>query len=231
MDPYPLRPPSAPVLDDRAEASILTEYEAPRGRQRWGLHLLLFLLTLASTVYVGGVLVGRGTLYLEAGWTAYALDGLRYAVPFLLFLTAHEFGHFFAARRHGVDVSLPYYIPIGPLGFGTLGAVIRIREPIRRTRQLFDIGAAGPLAGVVVAFGLLAYALATLPPPDYLLDVPGHEATAAYVAAYGEFPPLAPIEGGMVLLFGDTPLFWLVRQAMPGLPSPSELMHYPVLLA
>ena len=221
-----------PVREDGAARSILTEYDAPqRGHQRYGLHLGLFLLTLASTVYVGGVLVGRGVLYLEAGWTAYVLDGLRYAVPFLLFLTAHEFGHFFAARRHGIDVSLPYYIPLGPLGFGTLGAVIRIREPIRRTRQLFDIGAAGPLAGVVVAFGLLAYALATLPPASYLLDVPGHEATAAYVAAYGEFPPLVAPDGGMVLLFGDTPLFWLVRQAVPGLPSPSELMHYPVLLA
>src|SRR5690606_17615727 len=146
----------------------------------------------------------------------------RYAVPFLLFLTAHEFGHFFAARRHGVDVSLPYYIPLGPLGFGTLGAVIRIREPIRRTRQLFDIGAAGPLAGAVVASGPLGFPLAALPPAAYLLGAPGHEATAAYVATYGEFPPVSVPDGGMLLLFGDTPLFWLVRQVVPGLPSPSE---------
>jgi membrane-associated protease RseP (regulator of RpoE activity) len=231
LEPYPLRPPPTSVHGDGAAGSILTEFDAPPRRERYGLHLVLFLLTLASTVYAGGVLVGRGVLYLEAGWPAFVLDGLRFGVAFLLFLTAHEFGHYFAARRHGVAVSLPYYIPLGPLGFGTLGAVIRIREPIRRTRQLFDIGAAGPLAGFAVAAGLLAYALATLPPPAYLLDVPGHEATAAFVAATGTFPSLEVPDGGMVLLFGDTPLFWLVRQAVPGLPSPSELMHYPVLLA
>ena len=246
MEPYPLRPPPAPVREERAEHSILTDYDAPLTRQRYGLHLLLFVLTLASTVYVGGFLVGRGELYetfaltigrLDLTWLTvlldpdYLLDGLRYAVPFLCFLTAHEFGHFFAARRHGVAVSLPYYIPLGPLGFGTLGAVIRIREPIRRTRQLFDIGAAGPLAGAVVAFALLLVALATLPPPTYLLDVPGHEATALYAATHGVFPPVVAPPGGTVLLFGDTPLFWLVRQAVPGLPSPGELMHYPVLLA
>lgn len=233
MEPYPLRPPPSSVRGEDAEASILTEYGAPR-RERYGLHLLLFLLTLASTTYTGGVLVGRVGLYvpLEQHWPALVLDGLRFAVSFLLFLTAHEFGHYFAARRHGIDTSLPYFIPLGPLGFGTLGAVIRIREPFRRTHQLFDVGAAGPLAGAVVAFGLLAYAVATLPPPTYLLDVPGHEATAAFVAQTGRFPPLAaPSEGATVLLFGDTPLFWLVRQAVPGLPSPSELMHYPVLLA
>jgi membrane-associated protease RseP (regulator of RpoE activity) len=233
VEPYPHLPPAPPTGRVHAEGSILTEYDAPPRRQRYGLHLLLFLLTLASTVYTGGSLVGRFGLYFEpGGWAAYVLDGLRFAVPFLLFLTAHEFGHFFAARRHGVDVSLPYYIPLGPLGFGTLGAVIRIREPIRRTRQLFDIGAAGPLAGAVVAFVLLAAALAALPPPTYLLDVPGHERTVAFVLDRGAWPPVEPPgAGGMVLLFGDTPLFGLVRQVAPGLPSPSELMHYPVLLA
>ena len=104
-------------------------------------------------VYAGGLFAGRAVLYEEIGWTAYARDGLLYAIPFLFFLTVHEFGHYIAAQKHGINVSLPYYIPIPLIGIpmfhlGTLGAVIRIREPLRRTRQLFDIGAAGPLAGL-----------------------------------------------------------------------------------
>ena len=110
---------------------------------------------------------------MDAQW-AKLFDGLRYSVPLLLFLTAHEFGHYIAARRHRINVSLPYYIPLpipDVLHFGTFGAVIRIREPLRRLRQLFDVGVAGPLAGFVVAIGIVAYALLTLPPPEYLLDV------------------------------------------------------------
>ncbi|NNF59524.1 MAG: site-2 protease family protein [Rhodothermaceae bacterium] len=184
-------------------------------------------------VYTGGALVGRQALYVpfDQNWVAFVLDGVRYAVPFILFLTVHEFGHYIAARRHRIDVSLPYFIPLGPLGFGTLGAVIRIREPLRRTRQLFDVGAAGPLAGFVIALGLLVYAVATLPPPTYLLDVPGHEGTVAHIALNGEFPPFAYRPGVQAILFGDTPLFTMIRQVVPALPSPSELMHYPVLLA
>ena len=161
-------------------ASVLTEYRAQPQQERYGLHLGLFLATFVSMVYAGGMLVGRGVVYEDLGWTAYVMDGLRYAVPFLLFLTVHEFGHYLAARKHGISVSLPYYIPIPLpiLSFGTFGAVIRIREPMRRTRQLFDVGAAGPLAGFVVALGVLILAIATLPGASYLLDVPGHEAVA-----------------------------------------------------
>ena len=212
--------------------SLLTEYDAPR-RERYELHLGLFLLTLASTIYAGGLLVGRGVVYEAEGLSAFLLDGARYAFPFLFFLTVHEFGHYLAARRHQIDVSLPYFIPIPLplLSFGTLGAVIRIREPLRRTRQLFDVGAAGPLAGFVVALGLLAYALASLPPPAYLLDVPHHEPVVRALLDTGRFPPLEMPSEGTVLLFNDTLLISLVRELVPGVPSPSELMHYPVLLA
>lgn len=215
---------------------MLTEYGQEPRRERYGLHLGLFLITFVSTVYAGGLLVGRGVVYDDLGWTAYAMDGMRYAVALLFFLTVHEFGHYLAARKHGISVSLPYFVPIPLIGvpvfhFGTLGAVIRIREPLRRTRQLFDVGAAGPLAGFLVAFGVLILAIVTLPPADYLLDVPGHEAVAAFVAQNGVFPEVDFQPGDLILLFGDTPLFALVRQVVPGLPSPSELMHFPLLLA
>jgi membrane-associated protease RseP (regulator of RpoE activity) len=65
-------------------------------------------------------------------------------------LVCHEFGHYFFARRHRIDVSLPYFIPL-PMALGTLGAVIRMRSPISDRNHLLDVGAAGPIAGMVIA--------------------------------------------------------------------------------
>src|SRR5262249_48648354 len=71
--------------------------------------------------------------------------------------TCHELGHYFVARRRGVAVSLPYFIPLPPyVSLGTLGAVIRMDKPIEDRGALFDVGAAGPIAGLVVAVPLLA---------------------------------------------------------------------------
>ena len=80
------------------------------------------------------------------------VEGIPFAAPLLFILTVHEFGHYFAARRWGVRASLPYFLPLPYVSFlGTLGAVIKIRSPIPNKRALLDIGAAGPLAGFVVA--------------------------------------------------------------------------------
>jgi membrane-associated protease RseP (regulator of RpoE activity) len=257
VDPPTPSRPDPPPADERREAgaaSVLTNYVppgAPPDRDRIGLHVGLFLATFASMVWAGGALVGR-----NAGWPRLPLDasaaeearallslladptfltdGVLYAVPFLLFLTVHEFGHYTTARLLKTRVSLPYYIPLGPLGFGTLGAVIRIREPLRRTRQLFDIGAAGPLAGFVVALGALVVGALTLPPPEYLLDVLGHEGVVRHLVETGSFPPFRPeaVEPGtMAFVLGDTPLFHLVNGLAYAPVSPDEVIHYPVLLA
>jgi len=97
--------------------------------RRW-LHALLFLLTIASTVIVGG-------------WA--------YSATILAILGCHEMGHYLACRYYGVDASLPYFLPVPITLTGTLGAFIRIREPIPYKRWLFDIGIAGPIAGFLVA--------------------------------------------------------------------------------
>ncbi len=79
----------------------------------------------------------------------------------LAILLAHEFGHYFAARVHKVDASLPFFIPLPILSpFGTMGAVIRMRSVIPTRRALFDIGAAGPLAGLALAIPLYAWGAA-----------------------------------------------------------------------
>jgi membrane-associated protease RseP (regulator of RpoE activity) len=87
--------------------------------------------------------------------SALALRGLLYSVPVLLILGSHEFGHYFACRYYGVDATLPYFLPMPLVLTGTLGAVIRIRQPIPTKRALFDIGIAGPIAGFVVAIPVL----------------------------------------------------------------------------
>ena len=234
MDPTPLSPPRTPP--EPYAPGVLGPYSPPEPpRDRVWLHVLLFLATLVSMVFAGGVFVGRGVVYAADGWQAFVVDGLRYAVPFLVFLTVHEFGHYLTARRIGISVSLPYFLPVPlPGSLGTFGAVIQIREPFRRVRHLFDVGAAGPLAGAVVAVAVYALGVATLPEPDYLLGVAGHEAAAETLARTGAFPALDLAglgPGGSAVVFGDTPITALIGSfgayRVPG----HEIMHYPLLLA
>lgn len=226
--------------------------QASEAKDRPWLHVLLFALSLVSTIWVGITWAGRMPLYTEVGeWVLFAQthesmgewvwlfnsaafwDGMRYAVPLLAFLTVHEFGHYIAARRHRINTSLPYYIPFPFNGIGNFGAVISIREAIPSTRKLFDVGVSGPLAGFVVALGVLLYGFATLPPPEYLLDLPGHEALKAHIQQHGTFPSSPPDPGGgaMVIVVGQTPLFWLLSQFFANVPPMYEMYHYPVLFA
>ena len=78
------------------------------------------------------------------------VQGAWYSFTILAILGAHEMGHYFACRYYGVDASLPYFLP-APILTGTIGAFIRIRQPIPTKSMLFDIGAAGPIAGFVVS--------------------------------------------------------------------------------
>jgi len=128
LTPFPF--PSDP---DEAVHPVPPPYVwVPRKKfqDRVWLHVMLFVLTVGSTVLVGG-------------W--------EYSATILAILGCHELGHYFACRYYDVDASLPYFLPVPITLTGTLGAFIRIREPIRTKRVLFDIGIAGPIAGFVVA--------------------------------------------------------------------------------
>lgn len=119
-------------------------------RPNYRLHLLLFLATVLTTTTVGAGYVHKdGSL-----WPLW--DGWKFSVPLLAILLSHEFGHYIAARIHKVPASLPYFIPVPPpIGFmGTMGAVIT-QEGTSDRKKLIDIGAAGPLAGLVVAIPVL----------------------------------------------------------------------------
>ena len=127
----------------------------PRFKDRTWLHCLLLLATFASTTIVGSYhYAGFSSDFQSEFPTSYSLaQGLWYSLTILAILGAHEMGHYIACRYYQVDASLPYFIPVPPtlLLTGTLGAFIRIREPIPTKPVLFDIGVAGPIAGFIVA--------------------------------------------------------------------------------
>ena len=135
----------------------------PKFQHRYWLHVLLFLITLATTTFAGALAYGgfeesvgivRHTPLLSLGFFA---QGLWYSLPVLLILGAHEFGHYVLCRVHDVDATLPYFIPAPPVVLitGTFGAVIRIREAFPSKKALFDIGVAGPIAGFLMLVPLL----------------------------------------------------------------------------
>jgi membrane-associated protease RseP (regulator of RpoE activity) len=165
----------------------------PEPRSRPWLHVLLFLATAVTTTAVGG---------------------FAFSVTLLAILGIHEFGHYFASRRWGVKATLPYFIPLPPasvyfpvLSFGTMGAIIKIRSPIPSRNALIDIGAAGPIAGFLVAFLALCVGLG-------LSDI---RSTA---------------EAGGGLFLGDSILSSFLAHAIVGKPSPgTDIFLHPVALA
>jgi membrane-associated protease RseP (regulator of RpoE activity) len=150
-------------------------FEPPRKFQhRYRTHIILFVLTFVTTTLhdlFSGLLevwaqeglarVPSAIIGISASnWWAMISQGLLYSIPLLTILTAHEFGHYFACRRYGVDASLPYYLPAPGLLTGTFGAVIRIRERFPTSRALFDIAVAGPIAGFVALLPFLIVGMA-----------------------------------------------------------------------
>lgn len=122
---------------------------ARRKRRYPWLNLLLFLVTFFTTTLAGAFLDGVNPLH-----EPFALiRGLPFSATLMLILSAHEFGHYVASRRRGVESTLPYFIPAPPAPpmIGTLGAVIRMRSAVPNRQALLSIGAAGPLAGFAVS--------------------------------------------------------------------------------
>ncbi len=174
--------------------------------QRYWLHALLFALTLVTSTVVGAAMqydFDRNLpLDLDRSFSLYGwflrhpsglLPGLPFSLTLLAILLAHEFGHYLAAVYHGVDASLPYFLP-SPL-LGTFGAFIRVRSPIYSKRALFDIGVSGPLAGFVFLLPALSVGLA------FSKAIPG-------------------IEHHGSLHFGVPGLEWLLERVIfPGVPT------------
>lgn len=125
---------------------LVLKFPRRQGRGTW-LGVGLFSLTVVSTLLAG-------YFFLFGSW----VEAAMFSSSLLLILSAHELGHKMAAVNHGVETSLPYFIPV-PSFLGTLGAVMRLRSPPTSKDALVEMGAAGPIAGFLVALSLLLIGL------------------------------------------------------------------------
>jgi len=121
------------------------------------INIILFLATTVSTLLVG--------IWMEGYFPPERITDIKFGVPYsftlMAILTLHEFGHYIAARRYGFKATYPYFIPFPFPPIGTFGAIIKIKSPITNKRALLDIGAAGPIAGFIVAVPALYFGLQT----------------------------------------------------------------------
>jgi membrane-associated protease RseP (regulator of RpoE activity) len=165
---------------------VLIRACGPARRERWWLHAGLLVATLVTMLYAGTAIAGATIPVLPRPspfgfaafwrqvvvWASGLGPGLPFATALLAILLTHEAGHYIAARRYGIDASPPYFLPAPwPTTYfliGTLGAFIRVRSPIADRRQLIDVGAAGPWAGLVVALTVLAIGLMRSSPTDLI---------------------------------------------------------------
>ena len=109
------------------------------------IHIILFVLTVATT-FITGLSFGGDIV-----------SAVSFSVALLFILGSHEMGHYYYGKKYGVDITPPYFIPAPPIisPIGTFGAFIKIKSPISTKRALFDIGIAGPLAGIVATVPVL----------------------------------------------------------------------------
>ncbi len=123
-----------------------------RKKNRLWLHILLFCITLVTTTIAGAFL---STIEPEVS-LRFFVRGFSFSIPLLLILGCHEMGHYILSKKHGLDATLPFFIP-GPTIIGTFGAVIKIRSRLEDRQVLMDIGIAGPLAGFIVGLPVLIF--------------------------------------------------------------------------
>lgn len=198
---------------------VLVRAVGPDRAERWFLHGLLILLTVVCALGAGAALAGAwtpprpprdlgaiaGTVASGVGFFTQVaggewrdiLAGSAFAFPLLGILLIHELGHYIAARRYAIDASPPFFLPVPPTlsPIGSLGAFLRLRTPVLDRRQLLDVGAAGPLAGFVIAVAVLVWGYST------------SEGLSLGPETAGEFVTFA----GRQIYLGDSLLTWGLR--------------------
>jgi membrane-associated protease RseP (regulator of RpoE activity) len=191
---------------------------------------------LAATLATVTLFSMHGVLTAE-GWAGLGSpdrwrEALAFSVPLMAILGAHEMAHYVVARRHGFRLSLPRFIPL-PFAFGTMGAVIRLKSLPRSRQALLEMGVAGPIAGAVVAFLLLAVSLPWIgPAPDFPAfappdpaDVPDFMETAWFAFLFG-----SPFEQ-QALIFNDPLVVKLLGTAILGAPPDRYATYHPTTMA
>ena len=210
LSPYKLTP-LFQIEDGKQVIILVHEGKLPKS-SGISKNILFFIATLLSVLFTGAVF--ETTLPESTALSPLLIDsllhiwrGFPFAASLLSILLAHEFGHYLMGRYHKTNVSLPYFLPLPyPLSIlGTLGAFIKMNEPPKNKRILFDIGLAGPLAGLVVAIPVLIYGL-----------------------SLSELAPLA----GTGMLEGNSILYLFTKYAVFGkwLPEPISFQGLPPFL-
>lgn len=204
--------------------------KTPPAKSRLGLQLSLLALTCLTTTFAG-VGIAHGLAFSLLSFSPAApfvglgpvlnaivtkpqllVDGLAFSAPLMAILLVHEMGHYLVARSYGVAASLPYFIPF-PMGLGTLGAIIGMRANTRDRGVLLDIGAAGPMAGFVVAFVVLLVGFAH-----------SEVKTAAELSAFAA--------GGNLVVEGDSLIYGLARWLVHGRLAPgADVWIHPTVWA
>jgi membrane-associated protease RseP (regulator of RpoE activity) len=176
-----------------------------RSRSSYAVNILLFIATVVTTVFAGSRQQGVNLLEDPGSFPV----GLPYAASLLGILGIHELGHYVMARRHGVDVTPPYFIP-APMGLGTFGAFIQIKSLIKSRRAVFDIGVAGPLAGLVVAVPVLYFGLRQMPPaPEAIASLGIPTTSSPFFALMYELANGAAPAGSIVRLSPVASAAWI----------------------
>jgi len=183
----------------------------------WLLHAVLLAATVLTTVVAGAAwrfdnflaeaataLLGtQGSMSLLELLGTLVTQGGPFSLAMLLILGSHECGHYFMARRYGMLVTPPFFLPAPIPPIGTFGAVIRMRSPMMHTRALLDIGLAGPLAGLAVALPFLVYGL-----------------------LHSRFEIVRYWEEGGNLLFGNSLFTWGLSRLLVGAPPPGYALDW-----
>ena len=206
-----------PNIDQRRDQIFIhITAESSKKKPRIWINILLFILTILSTMMAGAVLIGKAFLFDIQN----AYFGWKYSLAILTILTAHEFGHYFAARYHKIKATLPYYIPFPGTLFGTLGAFIRLKSPVQNRKALLDVGVAGPIAGFV--FSLLFLIIGYWQLPD-------REGIIRFVETIHPWD----MQGeGINMVLGKSLLFAFFNDVVGGGRLPmNELYHFPFIFA
>jgi hypothetical protein len=216
---------------------IVPSLPDPKPSNNW-VNIGLFALTVISviwtgTLYTDPLLLAGATSEPQKFWLSLVYGGFPFAISMLGILLAHEFGHYLMTRRHNTAATLPYFIPFPSL-LGTMGAVIVWKELPRNKRVLFDVGIAGPLAGLVVAIPVVLYGLFTsktgpiIATPGAFIEGNSILYLLEKYIVFGRLLP-APASYGNV-----SPVLYWLKFFFTGLPAPiggTDVFISPVAMA
>ena len=226
-------------LSDQHELLIFPEIPH-RKNPKPILHILMFSLTLLSVLLTGGLYAQQSSLpggFLQALW-ALATSGWPFALSLLAILGAHEFGHYFAGKKHGVNVTLPRFMTFTFSTIWTMGGFISMRSIPKKKKKLFGHSVTGPISGLIVSIivlfvGMNLSELSTIPlygESAAGLQMEGNSLLYLLIKyiSFGRVLPQPPGLDGLPLL-----IFWF-RFFFTGMPFPwgaQDVMLHPVAWA